>query len=132
MKFMIKNSLKFILGLSILFTFYFISVFILSMTKIYIPPVILGLILFTVCLNRNIIKEDWVNLAVNFLLKYMPILFIPFIVGLIGYKTLILKNLFTIISVILITTTLTIVLTGLFVEYGIKYLRAYKIRRSND
>jgi len=129
---MIKNVLKFLFGLSILFFFYIASWLILFLTHRPLPPVILGLILFTLSLNFGFVKESWVKITVEFLLRYMPILFIPFIVGLIGYKTLILKNLLTISLVILITTTLTIIFTGLFVEYGIKYLRSYKIRRSND
>ena len=129
---MIKNVLKFLFGLSILFFFYIASWLILFLTHIPLPPVILGLILFTLSLNLGFVKESWVKITVEFLLRYMPILFIPFIVGLIGYKTLILNNLLTISLVILITTTLTIIFTGLFVEYGIKYLRSYKIRRSND
>lgn len=129
---MIKNILKFILGFMILLCFYFISLFIIKITKIFIPPAILGLILFALSLIFKIIKEEWVETTVNFFLKNMAILFVPFIGGLIVYKSVLLTNWLTIALVILITTTVTIVLTGLFVEYGIKYLRLHKMRKHND
>ena len=129
---MIKKIFNFIFGFTILFTIYIVSLFIIKLTNIQIPPAILGIILFTFFLSTGIIKETWIKNFVDFMLKNMAILFIPFIGGLITYKNLILKNWFAIIMVILIATTLTIVLTGLFVEYGVKYLRYYKIRRRHD
>lgn len=111
---------------------YIVSLMIIKITKLFLPPVILALILFTISLAIGIIKEEWIKCTANFFLKNMPILFVPFIVGLVSYKKLILQNLFTIILVIFITTIITIVLTGLFVEYGIKFLRLYKIRRKHD
>ena len=129
---MIKTILKFLLGLIILLCFYFISLFIVKITKIFIPPAILGIILFTLALIFNIIKEEWVEVTVKFILKNMALLFVPFIGGLIMYKTVLLKNWLTISLVVLIATTVTIVLTGLFVEYGIKFLRLHKMRKHND
>lgn len=127
-----KNVIRFIFGFFILFGFYLISLFILKITHIIIPPAIFGLILFALSLHFGIIKEEWVKLTVNFLLKNMAILFVPFIGGLVVYETIIVKNLIPIILIILATTTLTIVITGLFVEYGIKYRRLSKIRGKND
>lgn len=129
---MLKTCLKFFLGLGILFGFYILSLFILKITHIPMPPAILGLILFSTSLISGILKEDLIKPAVDFMLKNMAMLFVPFIGGLIVYQSLILKNLVPIVLIILFTTTVTIVLTGLFVEYGIKYLRLHKIRRHND
>ena len=127
-----KKIINFIFGFTIMFAFYFISLIIVKSLHIFFPPVIFALILFTIALIKGIIKEEWVKYTAIFLLKNMPILFVPFIVGLVAYKTLILQNLLTIILVILISTIITILFTGLFVEFGIKYLRLYKIRRKRD
>lgn len=124
-----KKIVNFIIGFLILFLLYFISKFILSIAKIPFPPAILGLILLSLSLYFKIIKEDYVKTTCNFLLKNMAILFVPFIVGLIAYKNLLLENLFVILLVVFITTTLTIVCIGLFVEYGLKFLRLYKIKK---
>ncbi|MGN0014356.1 MAG: CidA/LrgA family protein [Candidatus Gastranaerophilaceae bacterium] len=129
---MVKKIFNFILGFVILFGFYHISLFIVKITHIVFPPAVLGLILFAVSLLLGIVKEKWVESSVNFILKYMALLFVPFLVGLTEYKNLIMHNLFAIVLVIFAATTVTIVVTGVFAEFGIKYLRLLKIRNKHD
>lgn len=129
---MVKKIFNFILGFVILFGFYYISLFIVKITHIVFPPAVLGLILFAVSLLLGIVKEKWVESSVNFILKYMALLFVPFLVGLTEYKNLIMHNLFAIVLVIFAATTVTIVVTGVFAEFGIKYLRLLKIRNKHD
>ena len=117
---------KFIIGLLILIGFYFISYFIVKLLHISLPPAILGLILFAIALIQGIIKEDWIKLVCDFLIKNMAMFIVPFLGGLIAYKSLLMKNWLVILIVIFVTTTLTIVITGLFVEWGIKLLRLQK------
>lgn len=129
---MVKKFFDFILGFAILFGFYYISLFIVRITHIVFPPAVLGLILFAVSLLCGIVKEKWVESSVNFILKYMAMLFVPFLVGLTEYKNLIMHNIFAIFFVIFVATTVTIVVTGFFAEYGIKYLRLLKMRNKHD
>ena len=83
---MFDKIFKFIIGFIILLGFYAISLLIVRQTHINLPPAILGLILFATSLKLGFIKEDWVNVTTNFMLKNMAILFVPFLVGLIIYK----------------------------------------------
>lgn len=129
---MIKKSIKFILGMCILFAYYALSYLIVKLSKIHIPPAILGLALFALSLQYGIVKEDWIKTTVDFMLKNMAILFVPFIVGLMVYKDLLLQNYLAIILVVIFSTTITIVLTGIFVEIGIKYLRLLRMKKRND
>ena len=129
---MIKSIVKFISGMCILFLDYAISFLFVKITKILMPPAILGLILFAVSLQCGLLKEDWIKTTVDFLLKNMAILFVPFIVGLIVYKDLLLQNYLAIILVVTLSTTLTIVITGVFVEVGIKYLKLYRMKKRDD
>ena len=89
----------------------------------------MGLIFFTLALNFGIIKEKYIESTVNFLLKNMAILFVPFVVGIIKYKQLLLENWLMILLVVFLTTFLIIVSLGLFVEYGLKFLRLHKINK---
>ena len=127
-----KKILEFILGLIILFGFYFLALAILNILHIKFPAPILGLILFSIALINNWIKEDWIKTTVELFLKNMALLFVPFIVGLIVYQDTLLKNGLNIAIIVFITTILTIIFTGLFVEYGIKYLRLHKMRKHHD
>lgn len=100
--------------------------FLVKLTHIAFPPAILGLILFTLALFGGIIKEEWVEKTANFLLKNMAVLFVPFVVGLIVYKDILLQNWLSILLVIFVTTTVIIVSVGLFVEYGLKLYEEQK------
>lgn len=127
-----KKILEFILGLIILFGFYFLALAFLNILHIKFPAPIFGLILFSIALINNWIKEDWIKTTVELFLKNMALLFVPFIVGLIVYQDTLLKNGLNIAIIVFITTILTIIFTGLFVEYGIKYLRLHKMRKHHD
>lgn len=129
---MVSKFLKFLLGMAILFLIYFVSFFILKVTGIKLPPAILGLVLFAWGLYVGIIKEEWIKVTVDFMLKNMAVLFVPFIVGFVLYQSVLTENLIAICLAVLISTTLTIVGTGLFVEYGVKLLRLHRITRDKD
>ncbi|MCM1340099.1 MAG: CidA/LrgA family protein [Muribaculaceae bacterium] len=119
-----------LLGLCILIFFYYISYLIVRVLNIPMPPAILGLILFAFALIEGLIKEQWVESICNLLIKNMAMFLTPFVGGLILYKSILVKNWLVIFLVIFITTTLTIMVTGYFTEYGLKRLRLHKIRKT--
>ena len=130
---MFDKIFKFLFGFILIFLIYFFAKLIIKLTHLSFPPAILGLILFTLGLKMKIIKESWIEFTSKILLENIGMLFVPFIVGLIAYKDLLLKNWLAILVVVFATTTFLIVLLGLFVEYGLKFLRLYKIRKvKND
>lgn len=59
----------------------------------------------------------------------MILFFIPAFVGIIEYSDIVIKNFAVIIATIFITTTLVLVITGLFVENIIKYKKLYSIKK---
>ena len=123
---------KILSGIFILMAFYCIGRVIVYYTHICIPPAILGLIFFSIALSYGLLKEKYIECACNFLIKNMALFIVPFMGGILLYKQVLITNWFVILIVIFVTTTLTIVLTGLFVEYGLKFLRLQKIRKKND
>ena len=131
-----KKLLEFLLGFTILILFFFIINFIVKIFHIALPPAILGLILFAICLIQGFIKEEWIQTSCDFLINNMAMFLVPFLAGLIIYKSLLMKNWLVILVVIFTTTTLVIVITGLFVEWGMKFTRLHKMkiseRGSND
>lgn len=126
-----KRFFNFIIGFLILIGFYFLSFYILKLLHIAFPPAILGLILFSFALIEGIIKESWIKDACEFLINNMAMFLVPFIGGLIVYKSLLMKNWLVILVVIFISTTVIIAVTGLFVEWGIKLLRLNKMKTVN-
>ena len=127
-----KNKIfDFTKGIIILLFFYFTSLGILHFVHIQFPPTILGLILFAIALISGIVKEDWIKTSSEWLINNMAMFLLPFIAGLVAYQSLLLKNLIPIMLVIFVTTTVIIVLTGLFVEYGIAYVRLNHWRKNH-
>ena len=126
-----KQFFNFIIGFLILIGFYFLSFYILKLLHIAFPPAILGLILFSFALIEGIIKESWIKDACEFLINNMAMFLVPFIGGLIVYKSLLIKNWLVILVVIFISTAAIIAVTGLFTEWGIKFLRLNKIKTVN-
>ena len=124
----LEDFLYFVLGLVILFAFYYASCLIVKLLHLPLPPAILGLILFTIALVEGIIKEKWVESSCNILINNMAMFLVPLFCGLIAYKSILAKNWLAIFIIIFITTTVVIVLTGLFTEWGIKLLRLKKIK----
>ena len=126
-----KKILNFTGGIVILLCFYFLSLGILYVVHIQFPPTILGLILFAVALISGIIKEGWIKTASEWLINNMAMFLLPFIAGLVAYQVLIIKNLIPILLVIFVTTTVIIVLTGLFIEYGTAFVRLKHWRKNH-
>ena len=108
---------------------YFISRLVINALNLPLPPAILGLIFFASLLITGLIKEDWIKDAADFLISNMALFLIPFWGALIVYEDLLAKNALVILLVVFITTILTIVGTGLFVEFGIKYLRLKRMKK---
>ena len=129
---MLKTFSEFIIGTLIMLVFYYASAFILKLLHIVFPPAILGLLLFALALIYGVIKEEWVNTASEWYIKNLAMFLVPFWGGLLVYQDLLKKNWIAILLVIFVTTTLTIVCTGLFVEWGMKFLRLHHMRRKHD
>ena len=125
---MSSHFFKFILGFGILCIIQLICIFIVKTTHLMLPAPILGLISFALLLQFNIIKKEWIQDICEFLLKYLPVLFVPFLVGIISHFDLIGKNLFLLIVNIFITTAITLIVTSLFVENFIKFVRLKRIK----
>ena len=125
--------LKLVLGFGILCLIQTVCNLALTALSIKFPAPIMGIIVLAFLLRFNIIKKEWVKDICELFLKYMPLFFVPLFVGIIVYYSLIEENLIPILVNIAITTSLVIIISALFVENVIKFVRLYKIRgHKND
>ena len=129
---MIQKFFKLLRGFFIIAIFSASSIIIVKSLQIKIPASVIGLILFMLSLLLGIIKEDWIKDSCNILIKNMSLCIVPFVGGVIVYKQLVWENIAVISLVVFIATAFSIVLTGVFVEYGLKYLRLRRIKKHND
>lgn len=124
-----KDFLNFCFGFFIILLFYLASHFLTRIFNLHFPEAILGLILFILALQFKIIKEDWVKKTCDLLIKNMSLFLVPYLVGLVVYKNLLIKNWLLILFVAFATTALVIIFVGFFVEYGLKLT---KIKRGEN
>ena len=126
------SKYRYVTGFIILCGIQFVCNYLVKTFHIILPSPILGIIVLALLLKFNIIKKEWIKDICNLLLKYMPLLFVPLFAGIIIYYSLIEKNLIPIIINILVTTTITLVLSALFVENIIKYIKFRKFKRIHN
>lgn len=121
-----KNA---VFGILIIFFVYFLSLFVLKFFHINFSVAVFGIFILFICLKVGILPKEPVKCASNFILKYMMLFFIPLLVGIVNYYSLIEKNLFAILAIVFLTTFLTIIITGLFFENVLKFTRLNKIKK---
>lgn len=126
---MLTKILKVITGFLIIILIQIISNYLVKLTHLPVSSAILGLIIFVVLLKFKIIKTNYVELCVNLILKYMPLLFIPLFVGIISYYKVIANDLLKLLLIIILSTITVLILTAVTVETIIKYVKLSKYKK---
>ena len=111
--------IRIILQISILWLFYYVGVFIVELTGIFIPASIIGLVLLWGAMLLNIINVKWIQDGAGFMIGFLTLFFVPTTVGVIEYPELLTKDGALLVLAVILSTIITIVLTGkisLFVE----------------
>lgn len=128
----LKKIINYVLGFAILFAILFFCNFLSKTFILILPAPIMGIVVFFLLLQFKVIKEEWIKDICELLLQYMPLLFIPFLVGIVSYYGLIKNQFVPLIANIVISASLTLVITALIVENIIKYTRLEKMRNHKD
>lgn len=128
----LKKIFQYIMGFAILYLILMACNFLSKTFNLFLPSPIMGIIVLFLLLQGKIIKEEWIKDICELLLKYMPLLFIPFLVGIISYYEIIKVQLLPLLSNIIICAFLTLILTALIVENIIKYTHLEKMRLHKD
>lgn len=123
--------LRLLLGFGILCFIQIACNLILQLFHFAFPAPIMGIIVLTFLLHFEIIKKAWVKDICELFLNFMPLLFVPLTVGIIAYYGVIEENLLPILVNVVVTATLVMVLSALFVENVIKWIRLRRLRREN-
>ncbi|PMC36982.1 CidA/LrgA family protein [Bacillus sp. UMB0899] len=78
----------FILQMVLLYIFFLIGEWLQMISKLPVPGSIIGMVMLFLALTFKVIKREWLSLGSTFLLKNLPILFVPATVGIIDYLDL--------------------------------------------
>lgn len=83
------------------------------MFNLFIPGSVIGMILLFLLLSTNILKVSWIEEGAQVIIRHMILFFIPATVGIINYFGLFSGRGFLLIVIVLISTVLVMVGSGL-------------------
>lgn len=104
----------------ILLVINFLGIFIQNIFHLPLPGTILGMVILFILLWTKVLKVESIEKVCNFLVLNMIIFFLPPAVELLEYMTLLEKGFLKIIILLIVTTVITMVITGKTVEFCIK------------
>lgn len=108
----VKNVIKFISQLFILWFLYIASEWIVEWLDLPIPGNVLGMMLLFGLLLTGVIKLEWIDEASSFLLKHLLFFFIPITVGLMTLGSIFIQNGISLIVILIVSSAIGMVVTG--------------------
>lgn len=104
--------LRTIVQVAILWLYYYVGVLIVEWTGVFIPASIIGLILLWISLTLNLINVKFIQDGAGFLIGFLTLFFIPTTVGVIEYPELLTSAGMLLILAVILSTSVTLVVTG--------------------
>lgn len=108
--------MKLLKELAIYFGITFISEIIAKLLPINIPPSIIGIVILFVLLELKVLKTEDVEMTGDYLIKIMPILFVPAGVGLIKYLDVLKFVAVPMVFVITLSTAIVMTAVGVVTQ----------------
>lgn len=96
-----------------------------------LPANLTGMLLLLLAIGLGVIKLEWVRLGAGWLLAQMLLFFVPAVVAVVNYQTLLLTSGWRILLVLLLSTVLVFACTALVVDrlYRVELMWARRGRR---
>jgi len=123
-----KKWIKIILQIIAISLFYEGIRWVVGLLEIPFPPNVLGMVILFFLLVTGIIPISWISDGSDFLLKYMPILFVPFGVAMMNYWNTIKSSGIPLFLVLTMSSFLVAAATG----YCARYWQQRKNKEENS
>lgn len=117
-----QNVLKTLGQIFLLLLIYFVGTWTVEILHLPLPGSVLGMLLLFTLLSAGIIKEQWLSLGANPLLKHLSFFFIPIAVGLMDWGELFTQKGHLLFLPLVISAFVALLATGGIVQFLIKYL----------
>lgn len=96
----------------LLYGFHYLGVFVVTFTKIPLPPSVIGFILLFICLLLGWVKVEYIRDGASFLISFMLIFYIPPLIGIIEYPELLSPTGVILFGAVIISTLFTLFITS--------------------
>lgn len=107
-----KKLKRVLLSFLIIFVISLISELLNIYLPFPIPASVYGVVLLFFGLTMKVIRLEWVESGADILIMIMPLLFVPSVVKLVTLKSLIIDNIFPLLTIIVISSIVIMVVTG--------------------
>jgi len=104
---------KTILQIALLYFIFLLGSWIQKTLNLFIPGSIIGMLILYMLLSTGFFKQEWIEKGSVLLIKYLPLLFLPVTVGIISFPQLFNVQGILLILIILFSTALVMVSTGI-------------------
>lgn len=112
--------MKYIKQFAIILFIYYLGIILNKLLIPVIPSTVLGMLILFILLNFKLIKISSIKEFSEFLLMNLAFFFIPPGITLIKSWSILSENLWKIIFIVIVTTFITMIVTGKTVDYLIK------------
>ncbi|MEK4244920.1 CidA/LrgA family protein [Psychrobacillus sp. FSL K6-2684] len=113
----ITKIIQIIFQVIILYLFFLLGSFTVGLLPFSFPGSIAGLLILLACLLLKIVPVNYIKDGAGFLLAFLALLFVPATVGIMDYPQLFSVTGVLIVLALIISTMVTIVLTGKICQY---------------
>ena len=101
----------------LLWLIYYVSTWTVEILNLPLPGSVLGMLLLFALLSAGIIKEHWLSLGANPLLKHLSFFFIPIAVGLMDWGELFIQKGHLLFLPLVISAFVALLATGGMVQF---------------
>lgn len=108
---------KIIMQIAVLYIIFMAGTWIQKTFQLFIPGSIIGMLLLFLLLLMGAFKQEWIETGSLFLIKYLPLLFVPVTVGIISFLDVFTGKGMLIILIVLMSTVIVMVCTGLVSQW---------------
>ncbi len=115
--------MKQVLQFGVLCALYYAGDLMSRLARVPVPGSVIGLLLLLILLRTRVLREQHVGEAADFLVKIMPVLFLPITAGLLASYGLISAHIVGFLTVTLVSTVAVFAATGLAAQGVIRHAR---------
>ena len=115
--------MKYLVQAAIILLLSFLGEALHTLIPLPVPASIYGLLLMLLCLCTGVLKLHQIAETASFLLKIMPVLFLPAIVGLLAVRAQLLDILIPLLVILAATTYIVMAVTGKTTEAALRLER---------
>ncbi|HHY21883.1 MAG TPA: CidA/LrgA family holin-like protein [Bacilli bacterium] len=106
------NWLRIAVHIGFLYLLYFIGVTIQKTFDLFMPGSMIGMLILLLLLSTKVVKVKWIEEGTAFLLRHMPLVFLPVTVGILSFLDVFSGKGFLLIVVALISTYMVMIASG--------------------